>query len=185
MANDSIIAGFDNEKNDSLTIEIAEIEKVPRGLKVSLYGFVDTYNTHFLQNQVTKIMKAGFVNLIFDCEALTYISSTGVGILSSFLSNVKNKGGNIIFLKVQDNILDIFQLLGFAKIFTIADTLEKALVYLTGIGEEAQEKKSVFPLVFNCPSCEKRLRGSRAGRFRCMYCKVVIKIDETGIVTLD
>lgn len=184
MGNDSIIAGFDNEKNDSLTIEIAEIENVQRGLQVSLHGFVDTYNTHFLQNQITKIMKSGFVNLILNCEALTYISSTGVGMLSSLLTNIKNKGGNIIFLKVQDNILDIFQLLGFAKIFTIADTFEKALVRLTGIGEEP-EQSSVFPLVFNCPSCEKRLRGSKAGRFRCMYCKVVIKIDETGTVTLD
>ncbi|NLC91867.1 MAG: STAS domain-containing protein, partial [Treponema sp.] len=77
--NNSLIPGFDNEKDDSLSIVIRKAEGVQNGIFVYLSGYIDTYNSSFFQKQVSKIIESGFVNLIFNCSALNYVSSTGIG----------------------------------------------------------------------------------------------------------
>ena len=79
MENNVIIPGFDNDKDDSLTINIRKAEGVTNGLFVYLSGYIDTYNSSFFQKKISQIIEAGFINLIFNCSSLNYVSSTGIG----------------------------------------------------------------------------------------------------------
>jgi len=47
--NNSLIPGFDNEKDDSLTISLRKAEGIPRGMFIYLSGYIDTYNSSFFQ----------------------------------------------------------------------------------------------------------------------------------------
>ena len=96
--NNNIIPGFNDEKDDSLTISLNKIEDVPNCLGIVLNGYVDTYNSSFFQKRVARIVEAGYINLIFNCSALNYVSSTGIGSFTAFLKLVKPKGGDVVLL---------------------------------------------------------------------------------------
>ena len=51
--NNAIIPGFDNEKDDSLTISLRKAEGVNRCIFIYLSGYIDTYNSSFFQKQIT------------------------------------------------------------------------------------------------------------------------------------
>ena len=86
--NNALIPGFDNDKDDSLTISLRKAEGVPHGMFIYLSGYIDTYNSSFFQKQIQKIMDAGFINLIFNCSSLNYVSSTGIGSFTVFLNGI-------------------------------------------------------------------------------------------------
>ena len=43
---------------------------------------------------------------------------------------------------------------------------------------------SVFPLVISCLVCNKKLRATKSGRFRCSGCRSILAINENGEVSL-
>ena len=86
-ANNVIIPGFDADKDDSLQIRLDKSFNVPNGLIIYLTGYIDTYNSTYFQKKITQVIEAGFVNLIFNCAALNYVSSTGIGSFTVFLKS--------------------------------------------------------------------------------------------------
>ena len=103
-SNNSIVTGLDNEKDDSLKISLHKIPNVANGCAVVLEGYIDTYNSSFFQKQLTKLISAGYFNLMFNCEALSYVSSTGLGSFTILLKMVKMKGGDIVLASVQEKV---------------------------------------------------------------------------------
>jgi anti-anti-sigma factor len=182
MTNDEIIPGFDANKDDSLKIELARIPDVENGLIIGLNGYIDTYNSNSFQKRVNLAISTGFNKLIFDCSNLTYVSSTGIGSFTSFLKTLKGATGDMVLLNVQGKVLDVFQLLGFARFFNIRESKDEAINFFptTASGDTGP----VFPFVFSCPICQKKLKAAKAGRFRCVECKTIIAIDEKGSVSL-
>ena len=60
-SNNSIVSGFDNDKDDSLKITLHKIPGVENSCMVVLEGYIDTYNSSFFQKQLTKVIGAGFL----------------------------------------------------------------------------------------------------------------------------
>ena len=102
--NNNLIPGFDDEKDDSLKILLEAAPSVDKCLILYLNGYIDTYNSNFFQKRIAKVVEAGYVNLIFNCAALNYVSSTGIGSFTSFLKMVKPKGGDIVLLEIQPKV---------------------------------------------------------------------------------
>lgn len=177
----SLIPGFDDEKDDSLKISLEKNDSVPKGIFIYLNGYIDTYNSTFFQKKITKIVEAGYINLIFNCSALNYVSSTGIGSFTVFLKLVKPKGGDVVLLEIQPKVYEVFQLLGFSQFFNIKENTEEAINFFKN---GAPQESSVFPKVFGCPVCGKKLRATRAGRFRCSECKSILAIDNSARVSL-
>ena len=180
--NNAIIPGFDNEKDDSLTISLRKADNVPHGMFIYLSGYIDTYNSNFFQKQIQKVIDAGFSNLIFNCSSLNYVSSTGIGSFTVFLKVIKPKGGDIILLEIQPKVYEVFQLLGFSQFFNIKNTADEAIAYFTNGG--ASSENSTFPVVISCPVCNKKLRATKSGRFRCSGCRSILAINDSAEVTL-
>jgi hypothetical protein len=131
---------------------------------------------------VAKAIEAGFIRLIFQCAGLNYVSSTGIGSFTAFLKSVKPRGGDLVLLEIQPKVYGVFQLLGFAPFFTIKDNLDDSVNFFRNgvLGEHL----SLFPKVFFCPICSKKLRALKSGRFRCSECKTILTIDDLGQVFL-
>lgn len=179
--NNNLVPGFNDEKDDSLKITLEKVNEVDNCLTIYLNGYIDTYNSSFFQKRIAKVVEAGFVNLIFNCSSLNYVSSTGIGSFTAFLKMVKPKGGDIVLLEIQPKVYEVFQLLGFSQFFNIKDTSADAVSFYK---EGAPAVNSVFPKVFSCPVCSKRLKATRSGRFRCSECKSILAIDMQGQVFL-
>ena len=179
--NNNLIPGFDDERDDSLKILLEEASSVDKCLIVYLNGYIDTYNSNFFQKRIAKVVEAGYVNLIFNCAALNYVSSTGIGSFTSFLKMVKPKGGDVVLLEIQPKVYEVFQLLGFSQFFNIRNNQEEATSFFTN-GEGILP--DVFPAIVSCPVCRKKLRATKAGRFRCSGCKSIIAINSDAEISL-
>jgi anti-anti-sigma factor len=182
MANNDIVPGFDDDKDDSLKIKLEKIDGVPRCLMLTLTGYIDTYNSNFFQKRIQKAIESGNVRLIFQCSGLNYVSSTGIGSFTTFLKAVKPQGGDLVLLDIQPKVFEVFQLLGFSQFFNIRDSLEDSIVFFNT--DRTSDKPSLFPKVVACPICSKKLKAVKAGRFRCSECKSILAIDEAGQVLL-
>jgi anti-anti-sigma factor len=182
MTNNEIVAGFDDEKDESLKIKLQKIAEIEGCLVLYLSGYIDTYNSNYFQKRVTKAIEAGFIRLIFQCGGLNYVSSTGIGSFTAFLKSVKPKGGDLVLLEIQPKVYEVFQLLGFSQFFNIKDNLDESMNYFHS--GSSGEQLSLFPKVFACPICSKKLKALKSGRFRCSECKTILAIDNSAQVFL-
>lgn len=182
MVNNDIVPGFDDEKDESLKIKLQEVEDVDRCLILNLSGYIDTYNSSYFQKRVQKVIDTGFIRLIFSCANLNYVSSTGIGSFTSFLKNVKPKGGDIVLHEIQPKVYEVFQLLGFSQFFNINDDLEESIDLFRESSDEGVSAS--FPDVLTCPICSKKLKAVKPGRFRCSECKTILDVDKNGKVSL-
>ncbi|MDR0444484.1 MAG: STAS domain-containing protein [Treponema sp.] len=178
MGNNDIVSGFDDEKDESLKIRLEKVSSAENCLLLALTGYIDTYNSTHFQKRVQKAIDAGFHKLIFQCESLSYISSTGIGSFTVFLKAVKSQDGDIVLLNIQPKVSEVFQLLGFSQFFSIKNSLNDAVHSLDS--GAAHEKPSAFPRLISCPICSKEQKIVKKGRFRCHECKTILVIDETG-----
>ena len=179
--NNAIVPGFDNEKDDSLTISLRKADSINKGIFIYLSGYIDTYNSSFFQKQMQKVIDAGFINLVFNCSSLNYVSSTGIGSFTVFLKVVKPKGGDVVLLEIQTKVYEVFQLLGFSQFFTIKQTSEEVIAYFASGPSKSSD---MFPAVITCPICHKKLRAPKPGRFRCSGCRSILAIDKNAEVSL-
>ncbi|HUV08625.1 MAG TPA: STAS domain-containing protein [Spirochaetia bacterium] len=182
MNNNEMVAGFDDEKDDSLKITLQKFDNVDNCLALYLTGYIDTYNSNYFQKRVNKAIESGFIKLIFHCGGLNYVSSTGIGSFTAFLKAVKPKGGDLVLLEIQPKVYEVFQLLGFSQFFNIKDSLDEAVSFFEQKGDTGAG--ATFPKIFKCPICSKKLKASKSGRFRCSECKTILAIDNNGQVFL-
>jgi anti-anti-sigma factor len=182
MTNNDIVPGFDDEKDESLKIKLQKADEAEGCLILFLMGYIDTYNSNYFQKRVAKAIEAGYIRLVFQCGGLNYVSSTGIGSFTAFLKAVKPRGGDLVLLEIQSKVYEVFQLLGFSQFFNIKDTLDDSVDFFRA--GASTESSSLFPKVFSCPICSKKLKAIKPGRFRCSECKTILAIDNSGQVFL-
>ena len=182
MTNNDIVAGFDDEKDESLKIKLQKISGVEGCLVFHLIGYIDTYNSNYFQKRVQKAIEMGFIRLVFHCGGLNYVSSTGIGSFTAFLKAVKPRGGDLVLLEIQPKVYEVFQLLGFSQFFNIKDNLDDSVGFFRASG--IIEAETLFPKIFACPICSKKLKALKPGRFRCSECKTILAIDASSQVFL-
>ncbi len=86
-------------------------------LEIALTGRLDTTTAPSL-DEVVKTDLDGVSSLIFNLESLDYISSAGLRVLLS-AQKVMNKQGQMVVRNVKDDIMEVFDITGFADILTI------------------------------------------------------------------
>ena len=180
MINNNIVPGFLDDKDDSLLINLEAMEHVPGCIIVNLSGYVDTYNTAYFTKQMDKILGAGFLKVVFNCNTVNYISSTGISAFTVLHDRIRSQGGDMILTQLQPKVKEVFQLLGFADYFHFEDQVERGVSFFGG----KPAVNAVFPKVVACPMCGHKLKATKSGRFRCPGCKSVIAISDQGAVSM-
>ena len=142
-------------------------------LYITTKGLIDTYNSPLFLQTTAKAMSLNLAKtVVFELQGLDYVSSTGIG---SFLQVAKEaeKGGLGLFLVgTSQKVLDVFKLLGFSQFLNFVESEADI--------EKSKAPNSPFPASFACPHCAERLRATKAGKFRCPYCKNVVSVGEDG-----
>ncbi len=95
------------------------IEKTDNGtaLTIALEGRLDTTTAPELEKEI-KASLNGITDLKFDLEKLEYISSAGLRVLLS-AQKIMNKQGSMKLSGVNDVVMEVFEVTGFADILTI------------------------------------------------------------------
>jgi anti-sigma B factor antagonist len=89
-------------------------------LNVALTGRLDTATTPLLDAELKSSLE-GVDSLVLDFAGLEYISSAGLRVLLT-AQKVMSKRGRMVIRNVNEIILEVFEVTGFADILTIEKT---------------------------------------------------------------
>ena len=96
-----------------------EIKKTVNGttLTVKLEGRLDTTTSPKLEEELMSSVD-GLTCLVFDLEKLEYISSAGLRVFLA-MQQIMSKQGEMIVRNVNETVMDVFDITGFADVLTI------------------------------------------------------------------
>ena len=86
---------------------------------VVIEGRVDTVTVPDLEMKVSPIWTMPGIKLVFDCEKLEYISSSGLRIVLTTHKQVTANGGKFILRNLTREVRSVLDLTGFSRILTI------------------------------------------------------------------
>ncbi|HEX8550756.1 MAG TPA: STAS domain-containing protein [Abditibacteriaceae bacterium] len=102
-----------------------------------LEGYVDAHTFTDFEEELTKLVEGGHYNLLLDLEKLTYINSTGLGLLMATFRQARQYQGDLVIAKMSDKITNIFNLLGFSRLIHTYPTEQEALQKFAQTAEPA------------------------------------------------
>ncbi|WP_028987302.1 anti-sigma F factor antagonist [Thermicanus aegyptius] len=112
----------------SLQVEILERDKV---FVVRLKGELDHHTANDLRQTLgEKIERHGFTHLILNLRDLTFMDSSGLGVLMGRYKQISAKKGEMFVCSMNPTIYRILELAGLFKILTVKETEEEVLASL-------------------------------------------------------
>ncbi len=95
-------------------------------LKISLIGELDANGAINLDQIIGKAIADGYYKIAVDCKELEYISSAGLGVFISYISELKTHNGKFVFYHLQKNVESVFHILGLQNVVAITPDFKQA-----------------------------------------------------------
>ena len=90
-------------------------------LRVLLKGEVDISTAPEFKTRLYELVGEGDKDIELFCEELSYIDSTGLGILVGALKRVKKNENSVYIYRLKDNIKKLFRITGLDKVFILEE----------------------------------------------------------------
>ncbi len=84
---------------------------------IELIGRLDTNTSPQLEQAASDLYDAGKNELIVDLAKCDFVSSAGLRVIVAMQKRVMT-GGSLVFRNVQPEVMDVFEMTGFAKLLT-------------------------------------------------------------------
>ncbi|MFL5895123.1 MAG: anti-sigma factor antagonist [Thermoleophilaceae bacterium] len=94
---------------------------------VEASGQLDLYTAPDFKERLVYAAERGKKHLVVDLSGLTFMDSTGLGVLVGAWKRVRPFGGSVTVVAVDERIVKLFELSGLAATFPIEPTLDSAL----------------------------------------------------------
>ncbi|HET7475045.1 MAG TPA: STAS domain-containing protein [Dermatophilaceae bacterium] len=94
---------------------------------VSVGGEIDVYTAPSLRETLDEHVAAGRTNLLVDLEGVSFMDSTGLGVLVGRLKLVRAQNGTLRLVCSSERILKVFAITGLDKVFQIYPSVELAV----------------------------------------------------------
>lgn len=108
-------------------------------LLIQLEGEITIGCSLSFKNDLKEAMaKQGCYEILVDLNGVTFMDSSGLGLLISLFKEVNENNGHIVFFNMQDYILKLVRLVRLDQVFLIAMTQDEAEFRL----KELQKKNS-------------------------------------------
>ena len=125
--NDLIAFPLDARAMPGLDIAMRKIKGSEDILVIYLKGYLDSYNSSIFVQLITSHIDKGYRRLIFQCNKLNYITSSGIKSFSHILRTLRLLRGNLVMVNMNSKIQDSFKLLGFDGCFPVAESTIEAI----------------------------------------------------------
>ena len=93
---------------------------------VTLEGEIDVYTAPRLKEALVEAVEDGCLYVIIDMDKVTFIDSSGLGVLVGAVRRVKERSGAVRLVCSRENILKIFRITGLDKVFPIFSDVGEA-----------------------------------------------------------
>lgn len=104
-----------------------EEKKMGAVILLKLSGRIDAFTSEKLEEEIGSIINAGKLQFIINFGEVNYISSAGLRVFLGTHKRLNENKGEMKFVEVSDEVLKVFQLVGFDKIFEIYSSENEAL----------------------------------------------------------
>jgi len=102
-----------------MTLKITELEKNDKICKMSIDGEMDINTYKNVKDKLNQIIDEESIDIELDFENLSYIDSTGIGVLIGILKKLNKNEQSLIIKNARDNIKRLFNITGLDKIFIL------------------------------------------------------------------
>jgi anti-sigma B factor antagonist len=99
---------------------------------LDLQGEVDAFTAPKLKQEMISQIERGTTKMAIDLADVTYLDSTGLGVLIGGLKRTRDKGGELVLICPNVRIMRIFDITGLSRIFDMFKTEGEALGRLKG-----------------------------------------------------
>ncbi len=94
---------------------------------ITVKGRLDASSSEEVERQINRVLDAGSRHLLINLCDLDYISSSGLRVLLATLKRLKKDGGTLRIACGSPQILEVFTMAGFHRIFSISPDETAAL----------------------------------------------------------
>ncbi|MBU1097217.1 MAG: anti-sigma factor antagonist [Ignavibacteriae bacterium HGW-Ignavibacteriae-2] len=84
---------------------------------IDLKGYLDAHTAPELEQEFNKLIDHNDYKVVVNFDELKYISSAGLGVFMAYVETMRENKGDIKFSNMQDDVFNIFDLLGFPVLY--------------------------------------------------------------------
>jgi len=90
-------------------------------------GEVDVYSASALRERTLDLVAAGAVHIVIDLGGVTFIDSSGLGVLVGCLKRLREHDGSLTLVIDADRVLRVFEITGLTKVFPPHPSVAEAI----------------------------------------------------------
>ncbi len=109
---------------NELSVSTRETEDV---VVICPMGFINAHNVRGFEEALSQAMQRKRYKIIVNCAGLAYIASAGLGALMGAIEEIRANEGDLRLTDLNETILNIFEILGFTRLYRIFDSEAEAL----------------------------------------------------------
>ena len=94
---------------------------------VHVAGEIDVYTAPTLREELAGLVDDGKTDIVVDLTDVSFMDSTGLGVLVGALKRVRTTGGDLKLVIDQEKVLKVFRITALTQVFEIHPTLDEAL----------------------------------------------------------
>ncbi len=97
-------------------------------LIVKIIGELDHHSADYLRQKVDgELIKPSTRNVIFDFSSVSFMDSSGIGVIMGRLKTIQKLNGKIAIVNTRPQIKRIFEMSGLLKIVPACESIESAI----------------------------------------------------------
>ena len=94
---------------------------------VEIAGEIDVYSAARLRERLVELAQAGRYRLIIDMTIVTFMDSSGLGVLVGAMKRARANGGEVCIVGAAEHILQTLRITGLTRVFPIYASVVEAL----------------------------------------------------------
>jgi len=111
-----------------MKLDYSELENGIRVLKLN--GTLDMNGTYSIEIQFVRHCAGENVRVLVDLAKVNFMSSIGIPLLVNTAKSIVSRGGKVVFLNPQDNVLKVLEMVGVPEMIPIHADMDAAIAEL-------------------------------------------------------
>ena len=111
---------------------------------VQVVGEIDVYTAPQLRERLDQEIEAGRHDLVVDLSGVSFMDSTGLGVLVGRLKQIRLNDGSMKLVCAHDRVLKVFVITGLDKVFAIYPTVGEAVAAGVGVADLSAVRSGVL-----------------------------------------
>jgi len=97
---------------------------------VSVTGDLDLWNSPALEQRLRSCLDSGRCWIVVDLSGAAFLDSSGLGALTNSKRRIERKGGGLVVVNTNAQMLRVFELTGLMKVLNVVPDRDRALALI-------------------------------------------------------